>query len=579
MKHPKGDPKFKGESSERNVLTAEEVAREKDRLSATLLLDQKTPAHPPPVRMAHPSASLALAKLGKESKKKDPKERKGSVDKSSPSSESSEEHVLDTNLVKEEKEDKKTAEVKPGTSPALSTPNSEDASMLSGLLDEDGTGNGDNTSNEEQSPNTDILNTDDLLNSITPLNEDDTATAKQDDAVSTAGKQDDAGVTAADFEKYIQAIQNNNIVTRPWCDAKEFPDLKEVEPDSEDIDKYIEDVLSHSHKWKDQKDVKCTMDGVDLKDQMARTNCKYTKNLFLRLGVASNPHLEIAKAHAASMKESALTWQEKAINSINKVAASIRQDNKKTLRDIKREAAQEAKELRKQLESLNKKYADLQTELDFTSAALNLKNKMEIPKDVNLDTQKITELTRELGEQRKSNEELEKQLRELLESFTNYKSGHLREELEINRQDKMDFKKEPHIKEEPIGDSRRKRSPSWGKTRKDETPVSSNWESKGESSATSDFGWGPTRGRRHGKSRTPPRDDTRFEKPQPRRGDRNDSWNGKRRGSPIRNSHAAKRLSQKKNGSRKVHWEHLSGKETTKSERIYGARESQTHRI
>ena len=122
-----------------------------------------------------------------------------------------------------------------------------------------------------------LQNTDDLLNSITPLNEDDTATAKQDDAVSTAGKQDDAGVTAVDFEKYIQAIQNNNIVTRSWCDAKEFPALKQVEPESEDIDKYIEDVLAHSHKWKDQKDGKCTMDGVDLKDQMARTNCKYTK--------------------------------------------------------------------------------------------------------------------------------------------------------------------------------------------------------------------------------------------------------------------------------------------------------------
>ncbi len=207
MKQPKGDPKGKGESSEKYVPTTEEIAREKrDRLSGTLLLDQKTPAHPPPVKMAPPSASLPLAKLGKESKKKDPKERKGSVDKSSPSSESSDEPVLDTNLIKEEKEDKKTAEVKPGTSPALSTPNSEDVSMLSGLLDEDGTENGDNTSNEGQSPNTD-----DLINSITPLDEDDTATAKQNDAVSTAGKQDDAGVTAADFEKYIQAIQNNNV--------------------------------------------------------------------------------------------------------------------------------------------------------------------------------------------------------------------------------------------------------------------------------------------------------------------------------------------------------------------------------
>ncbi len=162
------------------------------------------------------------------------------------------------------------------------------------------------------------------------------------------------------------------------------------------------------------------------------------------------------------------------------------------------------------MDLLNKRHGDLQTELDFTNATLALKNKMETPKDLNIDTQKITELTRELGEQRKSNKELEKQLHELLESLTNYKSGHLREELEANRQDKKDFKKEPPIKEEPIRDSRRQFSPSWGKVRKDETPVTSDWESKGESSATSDFGWGHTRGRRHGKSRTPPRDDTRF---------------------------------------------------------------------
>jgi hypothetical protein len=184
-KHPKVDSKGKDPSPDKHVPTAEEIAREKrDRLSATLLLNQKTPAHPPPVKMAPPSASLPLAKLGKGSKKKDSKERKGSVDKNSPSSESSEEQVLDTNLIKEEKEDKKIAEVKPGTSPALSTPNSEDASMLSGLLDEDGTDNGEDISEEERSPNTD-----DLLNAITPLNEDGTAPAKQVDTVSTMKQQ------------------------------------------------------------------------------------------------------------------------------------------------------------------------------------------------------------------------------------------------------------------------------------------------------------------------------------------------------------------------------------------------------
>jgi hypothetical protein len=46
---------------------------------------------------------------------------------------------------------------------------------------------------------------------------------------------------------------------------------------------------------------------------------------------------------------------------------------------------------------LNKKHVDLQTEFSFTSAALALKSKMDIPKDPNTDTSKTTELTRELG--------------------------------------------------------------------------------------------------------------------------------------------------------------------------------------
>jgi hypothetical protein len=493
------------------------------------------PAHPLPIKMAPPSAELPLAKLGKEPRKKKQRERKDSVDEHSPSSESSEEPVLDTNLSKDEKEDKKTAEVKPGTSPTLSTPNSEDASMLSDLLDKDGTDKGEDTSGEERSPNTD-----DLLNGISPLNDEEVAAVKQEDEDSTAEKQDDTVITAENFEEYLQVVQNNNSEIRDWYDGKGFPLLMAVEPVSEDLDKYIEDVLSHSHKWKDQKDVKCTLDGIDLKDQMARVNCKYTQNLFLRLGRASNPHLEMVKSHALAMKTSALAWQEEAIKSINETAANLQQDNKRVLRDIRNEAAQEVKKLRKQLDLLNKKHLDLQNELNFTNAALALKTKMETPKDANLDTQKIAELTRELGEQRKSNEVLEKQLHELLESFSNYKTGHLREELESNLKDRKDFKKEPPIKDDPVRDSRRQRSPSWGRTRKEETPASSDWDSKGESSASqSDFGWGPTRSRRHGKSRTPPRDDARFEKPQSKRGDRNASRNAKRRACPSRDSHSA----------------------------------------
>jgi hypothetical protein len=71
----------------------------------------------------------------------------------------------------------------------------------------------------------------------------------------------------------LAPYENNNSETRFWYDAKRFPILTWVDPDIKDIDKYIDDVLAHSHKWKDQKDVKCTMDEIDLRDQMARVNC------------------------------------------------------------------------------------------------------------------------------------------------------------------------------------------------------------------------------------------------------------------------------------------------------------------
>jgi hypothetical protein len=326
------DPKGKGESRDKYAPSAAEIAEDKQvRLSVALQIIRMQPAHPLPIKMAPPSAELPLTKL----EKKKQKERKLSDDKHSPSMESSEEPVLDTSLIKDEKKEKKTAEIKPGTSPALSTPDSEDASMLSDLLDKTGTDNGDDGSDEDRSPNTD-----DLLNGISPLNDEEGAAAKQDDAVSTAGMQEDDAISAKIFEEYIQLVQNNNSGTRVWYDGKEFPFLMTFQPAVEDLDKYIEDVLTHSHKWKDQADVKCTLDGIDLIDQMARVNCKYTQNLFLRLGRASNPHLEMVKSHALAMKTSALACQEKAIKSINETAANLQRDNKKVLRDIRNEAAQ-----------------------------------------------------------------------------------------------------------------------------------------------------------------------------------------------------------------------------------------------
>jgi hypothetical protein len=116
-------------------------------------------------------------------------------------------------------------------------------------------------------------------------------------------KQEEIAITAEDLEKYLQAIQNNDNSTQAWYDASEFPALAAIRPETEDLDKYIENALAHSHKWKDHKDVKITMDGIDLKDQIVRVNCKYIRNLYFRLGKASDPHLEIAKSHGCCVHE------------------------------------------------------------------------------------------------------------------------------------------------------------------------------------------------------------------------------------------------------------------------------------
>jgi hypothetical protein len=198
-KQPKVDPKGKDSSPDNYVPSAAEIAEDKQvRLAVSLEVLRRQPAHPPPVKMAPPSASLPLTKLDKEQKKKKvPKESKGSVDKNSPHSESSEEAVLDTNIVKDVKEDKKIAEVKPGTSPALSTPNSEDVSMLSGLLDENGTDNSVDNNEDDPPPNND-----ELLNSITSFGEDETSSSKQDDTAGNETNQEENAITAADLEDY-----------------------------------------------------------------------------------------------------------------------------------------------------------------------------------------------------------------------------------------------------------------------------------------------------------------------------------------------------------------------------------------
>ncbi len=71
----------------------------------------------------------------------------------------------------------------------------------------------------------------------------------------------------------------------------------------ETVNQYIERVLSHSHKWKDDEGFHMTLQEIDVEDKIIRSNYRYVRMLYLRLGKALEPHTEITRAHAATMKE------------------------------------------------------------------------------------------------------------------------------------------------------------------------------------------------------------------------------------------------------------------------------------
>jgi hypothetical protein len=106
-----------------------------------------------------------------------------------------------------------------------------------------------------------------------------------------------------------------------------------------------------------------------------------------------------------------------------------------------------------------------------------MKEQAKVGQESAASANKITELTLELGEQRKHNEELRKQMQELFASFTKYRAGHLKTSIEFDVKEKR--------KGEPDPEDRRKNrdseSPTWGKIR-NTTPSSSDWKTKGDSS-------------------------------------------------------------------------------------------------
>ncbi len=178
-------------------------------------------------------------------------------------------------------------------------------------------------------------------------------------------------------------------------------------------------------------------------------------------------------------------------------------DNKKTIKDIQNEAQKSTNDLKKQLEELTRKHSELQTEHSFACAQLTLKEETKIGQEFNVSANKITQLTLELSEQRQCNKDLRKQLQELFTNFTAYRAGHLKSSIESDIKEKRDG---DSIRNN-VGSDRISTSPTWGKTRKDVTPSSSDWDSRGDSSTShSDHGWGKPPARRKDHRRTPPRE-------------------------------------------------------------------------
>ncbi len=116
-----------------------------------------------------------------------------------------------------------------------------------------------------------------------------------------------------------------------------------------------------------------------------------------------------------------------------------------------------------------------------------------------------------MGEQRKQNEELRQNLGDLFANFTSYQAGHIRNLIvsDVNEKRKGEPKTDDTVKD------RASASPTWGKTKRDTTPSTSDWESKGDSSTSqsdNDNGWGKPPSRVKDRRRTLPRDDRRTER-------------------------------------------------------------------
>ncbi len=361
------------------------------------------PAHPPPIKDAPSSKGTRLTILQRSPPKEEIKKDRELKEKEETSSQSSQEAELDASLTgKKGKKKKGQATLAASPTEVDRVDEKEDISGSENELPLLG-------SYEEQSP----TDSTDFLAEFLGDGKEESPSPPPDTA-------------SNDFAEFLKKTGEIKGPLCKWESAKEFPEFSHIDVSEEEMDRYIERVLKDTHKWKDTEEIIKTLQEIDLEDKIVRYNDKYLRMVYLRLGKALHFHTGIAKEHAATMKEAAFTWQQRAIKLIENATNSVQIDNKKTIKDIQNESQKVNNDLKRQLDELNKKYSDLQTEYSFACATLNMKEENKVGLEADANVSKITQLTLELGEQRRNNVDLRKQLQDLCVNFAAYKAGNLR---------------------------------------------------------------------------------------------------------------------------------------------------------
>jgi hypothetical protein len=306
-------------------------SKKKSEPSASQALLQSQPAPPFPIKKAPTSKESSLVILQRSPPQNDGDSSKG---KDEVSSQSSEEAVLVFDPPKV-KGNKKTVEGKPDASPGK---------IGSPLLVED-------LASKEGSPDQKSTPTSELMEDIFGMLEGGEETNK-DSKESVEAKIKEETEDLESFMDYLRRVGNcSKQLLYPWLDATEYPKIVQLDIEDEEIPAYIERLLKDGHKWKEEKNVLASIEEIDEEDKIVRTTDKFVRTLFLRLGQAIDPQMEVAKAHAATMEEAANAWQHKAIKAIQDAVVGVKKDNQGVVRDIMDESLRLKRQLDENLMS------------------------------------------------------------------------------------------------------------------------------------------------------------------------------------------------------------------------------------